>query len=54
MYEAGGGSALYARSPLDRHWRDISTITQHAFANAKGYGEVGRALMGLDPKSMLI
>jgi alkylation response protein AidB-like acyl-CoA dehydrogenase len=54
MYEAGGGSALYARSPLDRHWRDISTITQHAFANERGYGEGARALMGLDPESMLI
>ena len=54
MYEAGGGSALYSQSPLDRHWRDISTITQHAFANAKGYGEVGRAFMGLDPMSHMI
>ena len=54
MYEAGGGSALYSRSLLDRQWRDISTITQHAFANPKGYAEVGRAFMGLDPKSMLI
>ncbi|MBW2501043.1 MAG: acyl-CoA dehydrogenase family protein [Deltaproteobacteria bacterium] len=54
MYEAGGGSALYARSPLDRHWRDIATITQHAFANEKGYGEVGRAFMGLDPRSLMI
>jgi alkylation response protein AidB-like acyl-CoA dehydrogenase len=54
MYEAGGGSALYARSPLDRHWRDISTVTQHAFANEKGYGEVGRAYLGLDPQSHMI
>lgn len=54
MYEAGGGSALYARSPLDRHWRDISTITQHAFAHERGYAEGARALIGLDPESMLI
>ena len=54
MYEAAGGSALYAKSPLDRHWRDISTITQHAFAHERVYGEGGRALMGLDPESMMI
>ncbi len=54
MYEAGGGSALYSKSLLDRQWRDISTITQHAFANERVYGEGGRALMGLDPKSHMI
>lgn len=54
MYEAGGGSALYATSRLDRHWRDISTITQHAFAHERGYGETGRAFMGLDPRSMML
>lgn len=54
MYEAGGGTALYSTSPLDRYWRDVSTITQHAFANERVYGEGGRALMGLDPQSMMI
>lgn len=54
MYEAAGGTALYRRSPLDRLWRDISTISQHAFANEKGYAEVGRALLGLDPQSLMI
>jgi len=54
MYEAGGGTALYSRSLLDRQWRDISTITQHAFANERVYGEGGRALMGLDPQSMML
>ena len=54
MYEAGGGAALYSKSLLDRQWRDISTITQHAFANERVYGEGGRALMGLDPQSMML
>ncbi|MFK7896681.1 MAG: acyl-CoA dehydrogenase family protein [Myxococcota bacterium] len=54
MYEAGGGTALYASSLLDRQWRDISTITQHAFANERVYGEGGRAMMGLDPQSMML
>ena len=54
MYEAAGGTALYRKSPLDRLWRDISTISQHAFANEKGYGEVGRAMLGLDPQSLML
>lgn len=54
MYESAGGSALYRKSPLDRYWRDSTTISQHAFANESAFGEVGRAFMGLDPKSMLI
>lgn len=54
MYECGGGSALYRKSPLDRCWRDSATISQHAFANENAYGEVGRAFMGLDPRSALL
>ena len=54
MYEAGSGSALYASSPLDRQWRDIATVTQHALVNARGYAEVGRAFLGLDPDSLLL
>jgi len=54
MYEAAGGSSLYRKSALDRHFRDIATITQHAFANERVYGEGGRALMGLDPQSMML
>jgi alkylation response protein AidB-like acyl-CoA dehydrogenase len=49
MYESGGGAALYSKSLLDRQYRDITTITQHAFANERVYSEGGRALMGLDP-----
>ena len=54
MYEAGGGSALYRKSPLDRYFRDSATVGQHAFANENAYGEVGRAFMGLDPRSALL
>jgi alkylation response protein AidB-like acyl-CoA dehydrogenase len=54
MYEMGGGSALYRKSPLDRHFRDISTIAQHALVNARAYAEMGRAFLGLDPATPLI
>lgn len=54
MYEMGGGTALYRRSPLDRHFRDISTIAQHALVNARAWSEMGRAFLGLDPGTPLI
>ncbi len=54
MYEMGGGSALYRTSPLDRHFRDISTLAQHALVHARAYAEMGRAFLGLDPGTPLI
>jgi alkylation response protein AidB-like acyl-CoA dehydrogenase len=54
MYEMGGGTALYSKSPLDRYYRDISTIAQHALVNARAYAEMGRVFLGLDPATPLI
>ncbi|HLZ73079.1 MAG TPA: acyl-CoA dehydrogenase family protein [Dehalococcoidia bacterium] len=49
MYHTGGGSALYATSPLDRLFRDIHTINQHVIVAPKTYEQSGRVLLGLDP-----
>ncbi len=47
MYEAGGGTALYETSPLQRHFRDAHAATQHVMV-ASGVRElVGRHLVGL-------
>jgi alkylation response protein AidB-like acyl-CoA dehydrogenase len=54
MYEAGGGTALYESSPLQRHFRDIHAATQHVMV-APGIRElVGRHLVGLaiDPAQL--
>ncbi len=49
MYKAGGGSALYAGHPLDRHFRDIHTLNQHVVVSQKTYQSAGRMFLGLEP-----
>jgi alkylation response protein AidB-like acyl-CoA dehydrogenase len=48
-YTAGGGSALYESSPLQRCLRDIHTLTQHAAVNENMIARAGAALLGSPP-----
>jgi alkylation response protein AidB-like acyl-CoA dehydrogenase len=47
MYNAGGGSVIYAASPLQRHFRDIHVVTQHMMVAPATYELAGRLLLGL-------
>ncbi len=47
MYEAGGGSSIYAASPLQRYFRDVHVATQHVMVAEATYAAVGRVLLGL-------
>jgi alkylation response protein AidB-like acyl-CoA dehydrogenase len=49
LYRTGGGSSVYATSPLDRYLRDIHTIHQHTTISPKVYEVTGRMLLGLEP-----
>jgi alkylation response protein AidB-like acyl-CoA dehydrogenase len=49
MQGAAGGTAIYASSPLERCFRDIHTLTQHAMLSQASYEPAGRMLLGLDP-----
>lgn len=47
MYHAGGGTSVYATSPLQRHFRDVHVATQHVMVAEATYGMVGKVLLGL-------
>ena len=47
-YTAGGGSALYAGSPLQRRLRDVHAVTQHFAVQADRLTTVGAVLAGED------
>jgi alkylation response protein AidB-like acyl-CoA dehydrogenase len=48
MYELGGGSSIYRSSPLQRCFRDVHVITQHASVSAGSLELAGRALLSVD------
>ncbi len=48
MYHAAGTSSIYASSPLQRYFRDIHVLTQHAVTGPPIYEMTGRLFLGLD------
>ncbi len=48
MYELGGGSAVYTRSPLSRQFRDAQVVTHHLMVSSTALTMAGRALLGID------
>jgi hypothetical protein len=48
MYNAGGGTAIYARSALQRCFRDVHVATQHVMVAPPTLELAGRVLLGLD------
>jgi alkylation response protein AidB-like acyl-CoA dehydrogenase len=54
MYSAGGASAIYATSRLDRCLRDAHTAAAHVWVAPDTYELAGRLLLGLDPGNTTI
>ncbi len=47
-YKAGGGSAIYAKSPLQRYFRDSNVVTHHIMVNDVATTLAGRIMLGVE------
>jgi alkylation response protein AidB-like acyl-CoA dehydrogenase len=47
MYAAGGGTSVYATSPLQRQFRDVHAVTQHTMVAQPTWELAGRVLLGV-------
>jgi alkylation response protein AidB-like acyl-CoA dehydrogenase len=48
MYDLGGGTSVYQRSPLQRVFRDVHVATQHMMVGPSTLELTGRLLLGLE------
>ena len=51
MYTLGGGSAVYADSPLQRHFRDVHMTSQHIMVAPSTLETVGRIYLGVEART---
>jgi alkylation response protein AidB-like acyl-CoA dehydrogenase len=54
VYGLAGSSAVYERSPVERHFRDINTVRHHGFVCESRFEAVGQVMLGVDPEFMLV
>jgi alkylation response protein AidB-like acyl-CoA dehydrogenase len=50
MHRMGGTSGVYARSRLERHFRDAETLRHHGFVCEARLETVGQVYLGVDPE----
>jgi len=54
MHRVAGTSGIYARSPLERHFRDAQTLRHHGFLSESRYEAVGQVYCGLPPEFVML
>ena len=54
MHRLAGTSAIYQRSPLERHLRDALTLRHHGFVSESTYETVGQVYLGVPPEFGLV
>lgn len=54
MYDAGGGTAIYASSPLQRLFRDVHVVTQHMMVAPATLELIGRVLFGIETDTAML
>jgi alkylation response protein AidB-like acyl-CoA dehydrogenase len=50
MHRMGGTNEIYARSPLERHFRDAQTVRHHGFGSDSRLETVGQVYLGVAPE----
>jgi alkylation response protein AidB-like acyl-CoA dehydrogenase len=51
VYHAAGSSAIFAKAPFERRFRDMHAVTQQVQAHASNFELIGQHLLGLNPRS---
>jgi alkylation response protein AidB-like acyl-CoA dehydrogenase len=54
LYDAAGASAIYDKSPLQRHFRDVHVATQHIMVAPAQSVLAGRILLGIESDTTLL
>jgi alkylation response protein AidB-like acyl-CoA dehydrogenase len=54
MYELGGGTSVYLRSPLQRIFRDVHVATQHMMVGPSTLELTGRLFLGVETDTSLL
>ena len=54
VYGLAGSTAVYVRSPLERHFRDVQTLRHHGFTSEGRYQTYGQVALGLQPEFGLV
>ncbi len=54
MYEAGGASSVYTKSPLQRQFRDVHVATQHVMVSKTIAILAGRVLLGVESATEML
>jgi alkylation response protein AidB-like acyl-CoA dehydrogenase len=50
MHRMGGTNGIYARSRLERHFRDAQTVRHHGFVSHSRLETVGPVYVGIEPE----
>jgi alkylation response protein AidB-like acyl-CoA dehydrogenase len=50
MHRMGGTNGIYARSRLERHFRDAQTVRHHGFVSDSRLETVGQVFLGVEPE----
>ena len=50
MHRMGGTNGIYARSRLERHFRDAQTVRHHGFVSDSRLETVGQVYLGVQPE----